>query len=143
MTPTTALLITLAYVAVLLGVSHWSSRQASGSDSESSFFVAGQQAPWFVVSFGMVGASLSGVTFLSISGWVRDQEWTYMQMVVGYCTGYLIVATVLLPLYYKLKLTSIYGYLGAVWTECSPDGRGIFLAESIDWRSFRLFWWRW
>lgn len=140
MTPTTALLITLAYVAVLLGVSRWSSRRAAGSDSESRFFVAGQQAPWFVVAFGMVGASLSGVTFLSIPGWVRDQEWTYMQMVLGYCIGYLIVATVLLPLYYKLQLTSIYGYLGERFGRSAHQtGAAFFLLSRVIGASFRLF----
>ncbi|MDA0939997.1 MAG: sodium:solute symporter [Bacteroidetes bacterium] len=140
MTPMTALLITLAYVAVLLGVSRWSSRRAAGADSESRFFVAGQQAPWFVVAFGMVGASLSGVTFLSIPGWVRDQEWTYMQMVFGYCIGYLIVATVLLPLYYKLKLTSIYGYLGERFGRSAhKTGAAFFLLSRVIGASFRLF----
>ena len=111
MTPTLALCISLAYVGVLLAVSRWSSQRA-GSE-EDVFFVAKKSAPWPLVAFGMVGASLSGVTFLSIPGWVRDQEWTYMQMVFGYCIGYLIVATVLLPLYYKMGLTSIYSFWGS------------------------------
>ena len=93
MTPTLALCISLGYVAVLLAVSRWSSRRA-GSE-EDVFFVAKKSAPWPLVAFGMIGASLSGVTFLSIPGWVRDQEWTYMQMVIGYCIGYLIVASLL------------------------------------------------
>ena len=80
MTPTLALCISLAYVGVLLAVSRWSSHRA-GSE-EDVFFVAKKSAPWPLVAFGMVGASLSGVTFLSIPGWVRDQEWTYMQMVL-------------------------------------------------------------
>ena len=81
MTPTLALCISLAYVGVLLAVSRWSSQRA-GSE-EDVFFVAKKSAPWPLVAFGMVGASLSGVTFLSIPGWVRDQEWTYMQMVLA------------------------------------------------------------
>ena len=72
-------------------------RAALPARTPNRVFVAGKRAPWFVVAFGMVGASLSGVTFLSIPGTVRDQEWTYMQMVFGYCIGYVIVATVLLP----------------------------------------------
>ena len=83
MTPTTVLLIALGYVAVLLGIAAWSSSASQHQDSETRFFVAGQKAPWYVVAFGMIGASLSGVTFLSIPGWVRDQEWSYMQMVAG------------------------------------------------------------
>lgn len=140
MTPTSVLLIALAYVAVLLGVSRWSSVRATAGDSESRFFVAGQQAPWLVVAFGMVGASLSGVTFLSIPGWVRDQEWTYMQMVVGYCIGYTVVATILLPLYYKLKLTSIYGFLGERFGRSAHrTGAAFFLLSRVIGASFRLF----
>ena len=96
MTPTVVLLIALGYAATLLGIAAWTSARSDQGDSESRFFTANRQAPWFVVAFGMVGASLSGVTFLSIPGWVRDQEWTYMQMVLGYCIGYVIVATTLL-----------------------------------------------
>jgi solute:Na+ symporter, SSS family len=140
MTPTSALIIALGYVAVLLGVGRWSSRREADGDSESRFFVAGNNAPWFVVAFGMVGASLSGVTFLSIPGWVRDQEWTYLQMVLGYCIGYLIVATVLLPLYYKQKLTSIYGYLGTRFGEnAHRTGAVFFLLSRVIGASFRLF----
>ena len=128
MTPSTVLLIALAYVAVLLGIAKWSSKRSANADSEARFFVASQQAPWYVGAFGMVGASLSGVTFLSIPGWVRDQEWTYMQMVLGYCIGYVIVATVLLPLYYKLKLTSIYRFLGTRFgSKAHKTGAGFFI----------------
>jgi Na+/proline symporter len=140
MTPTSVLCIAFGYVAVLLAVSRWSSRHGSDGDSESRFFVAGNKAPWFVVAFGMVGASLSGVTFLSIPGWVRDQEWTYLQMVAGYCIGYLIVATVLLPLYYKQKLTSIYSYLGTRFGKnAHRTGAVFFLLSRVIGASFRLF----
>ena len=140
MTPTTVLLIALGYVAVLLGIAAWSSSASQHQDSETRFFVAGQKAPWYVVAFGMIGASLSGVTFLSIPGWVRDQEWSYMQMVSGYCIGYVIVATVLLPLYYKLKLTSIYGYLGTRFgVEAHRTGAGFFILSRVIGASFRLF----
>ena len=138
MTPTLALCISLAYVGVLLAVSRWSSQRA-GSE-EDVFFVAKKSAPWPLVAFGMVGASLSGVTFLSIPGWVRDQEWTYMQMVFGYCIGYLIVATVLLPLYYKMGLTSIYSFLGERFgTEARKTGSAFFLLSRVVGASFRLF----
>ena len=140
MTPLSVLLIALVYVGVLLGIAQWSSRNASATNSESRFFVAGQNAPWHVVAFGMVGASLSGVTFLSIPGWVRDQEWTYMQMVFGYCIGYVVVATILLPLYYKLKLTSIYGFLGGRFgLEAHKTGAAFFLISRVIGASFRLF----
>jgi SSS family solute:Na+ symporter len=140
MTPSSVLIIALMYVGVLLGIAQWSSRKASNVNSERRFFVAGQNAPWYVVAFGMVGASLSGVTFLSIPGWVRDQEWTYMQMVFGYCIGYVIVATVLLPLYYKLKLTSIYGFLGGRFgLQAHKTGAAFFLVSRVIGASFRLF----
>ena len=140
MTPWSVLLIALVYVGVLMGIAQWSSRRSSNTNSEQRFFVAGQNAPWYVVAFGMVGASLSGVTFLSIPGWVRDQEWAYLQMVVGYCIGYVIVASILLPLYYKLKLTSIYGFLGGRFgQEAHKTGAAFFLVSRVIGASFRLF----
>ena len=140
MTPWSVLIIALVYVGVLLGIAQWSSRKAPQVNSERRFFVAGQNAPWYVVAFGMVGASLSGVTFLSIPGWVRDQEWTYMQMVLGYCIGYVVVATILLPLYYKLKLTSIYGFLGGRFgLHAHKTGAAFFLISRVIGASFRLF----
>ena len=140
MTPWTVLLIALGYVGILFGIAHWSNRRGKASDSESRFFVAGHQAPWYVVAFGMIGASLSGVTFLSIPGWVRDQEWTYMQMVFGYCIGYVVVGLVLLPLYYKLKLTSIYEFLKSRFgSEAHKTGAAFFILSRIIGASFRLF----
>jgi len=72
---------------------------------------AGRQSPWYLVAFGMVGASLSGVTFISVPGWVEASQFSYMQMVFGYLLGYFVIATVLMPKYYEMKLTSIYTYL--------------------------------
>ena len=143
MSPSIAILITAGYVGLLLGIGWWSSRRAGPQDmatDDRGFFVAGQSAPWYVVAFGMVGASLSGVTFLSIPGWVRSQEWTYLHMVAGYCIGYVIVASVLLPLYYKLGLTSIYGYLGQRFgRQAHKTGAAFFLLSRIIGASFRLF----
>ena len=140
MTPTVVLLIALGYAATLLGIAAWTSARSDRGDSESQFFTANRQAPWFVVAFGMVGASLSGVTFLSIPGWVRDQEWTYMQMVLGYCIGYVIVATILLPLYYRMNVTSIYRVLGVrLGVEAHRTGAAFFLISRIIGASFRLF----
>lgn len=82
------------------------------SESNAAFFKGENKSPWYVVSFGMIGASISGVTFVSVPGMVRGMDMTYMQTVFGFFFGYLVVAHVLLPLYYKLNLTSIYGYLG-------------------------------
>ena len=138
MTPATALAITFGYVALLLGIARWSARR--GASNEQAFFVASKSAPWYVVAFGMVGASLSGVTFLSIPGWVGTQSWSYLQMVFGYCAGYVIVATVLLPLYYKLNLTSIYGYLGQRFgRDAHRTGAAFFLLSRVVGASFRLF----
>ena len=140
MTPTVVLLIALGYAATLLGIAAWTSARSDQGDSESRFFTANRQAPWFVVAFGMVGASLSGVTFLSIPGWVRDQEWTYMQMVLGYCIGYVIVATILLPLYYRMNVTSIYRVLGErLGVEAHRTGAVFFLISRVIGASFRLF----
>ena len=81
------------------------------NDSNESFFLGNRDSPWYVVAFGMIGTSLSGVTFISVPGWVADSQFSYMQMVFGYMLGYAFIALVLMPLYYRLNLTSIYGYL--------------------------------
>ena len=99
----------LAYFAVLLLVS----RLAGGrGESNSTFFTAGRHSPWLMVAFGMVGASISGVTFVSVPGMALRSGMTYLQMCLGFIPGYFIVAFLLLPLYYRLGLTSIYAYLG-------------------------------
>ena len=107
MTPTLFLTIALTYIAVLFLIA----KLTGGKSGGDGFFLANRSAPWYVVAFGMVGASLSGVTFISIPGWVNTQDWTYLQMVFGYMAGYVFIMVVLLPLYYKMGLTSIYSYL--------------------------------
>ncbi len=97
----------LGYFALLLGVAGWTSRRA---DNEA-FFIGSRNSPWLLVAFGMVGTSLSGVTFISVPGAVGLTQFTYLQIVLGHVLGYLVVAFVLLPLYYRHGLTSIYGYL--------------------------------
>ena len=94
MSATTFILISCLYVGVLFFIGHITGRDKNASD----FFLAGRKAPWYVVAFGMVGASLSGVTFISIPGWVNTQSFTYLQMVLGYMVGYLFIIVVLLPL---------------------------------------------
>ena len=103
------MLVTLAaYFLLLLAFSHrWSRR----SDNDA-FFRAERSSPWPMVAVGMVGASLSGVSFVSVPGWAASTHMPYLQMCAGFFVGYLVVAFVLLPLYYKLRLTSIYSYLG-------------------------------
>ena len=107
MSPILILGIFLIYTAVLFSVTWITARKADNQ----SFFIGNKVSPWFVVAYGMIGASLSGVTFMSLPGWVKETQFSYMVVVAGYLFGYFVIATVLLPLYYRLKLTSIYSYL--------------------------------
>ena len=105
----TILLCFVAYTALLFAVMWLSGRR--GAKGNEAFFRAGRRSPWPVVAYGMIGASLSGVTFMSVPGDVLANKWFYMPMVLGYVLGYATIALVLLPLYYRLNLTSIYSYL--------------------------------
>lgn len=102
------LLVIVVYFGMLYAISVVTSRGAGNS----AFFLGERKSPWPVVAFGMIGASLSGVTFISVPGLVGKDQWSYLQMVLGYLPGYAVIAFVLMPLYYRLGLTSIYGYLG-------------------------------
>ncbi|MCQ2299393.1 MAG: sodium:solute symporter [Bacteroidales bacterium] len=104
---TTIIICFLCYTLLLFGITFLTSRKA-GNDA---FFRGNRKSPWFVVAYGMVGASLSGVTFMSVPGGVYYGQFTYMPMVFGYVLGYAVIALILLPLYYKKNLTSIYVYL--------------------------------
>ena len=99
----------VCYFTALLIIARITGRKGN---SNAIFFKAENKSPWYIVAFGMIGASISGVTFVSVPGMVRGMDMTYMQTVLGFFFGYMIVAHVLLPLYYKLNLTSIYTYLG-------------------------------
>src|SRR5690606_20520886 len=107
MNSTLLLIIILSYFALLLGIAFYTSRH---SDNES-FFIGNRSSKWWVVAFGMIGTSLSGMTFISVPGTVGKVGFDYFQVVIGYVIGYFIVAYILLPLYYKLHVTSIYTYL--------------------------------
>jgi Na+/proline symporter len=113
MSPALLLSFVLGYFILLLIVAYYTSRNANNE----SFFIGNKSSNWMVVAFGMIGTSLSGVTFVSVPGAVGKpfaggfEGWTYFQIVIGYVIGYLIIAFVLLPLYYRLNLTSIYNYL--------------------------------
>ncbi|MEN1785966.1 MAG: sodium:solute symporter, partial [Bacteroidota bacterium] len=110
------------------------------NDSDADFFKAGRQSPWYLVAFGMVGASLSGVTFISVPGWVQASQFGYMQVVLGYFMGYLVVAFLLMPLYYRLNLTSIYGYLKIRFGPTShKTGAFFFFVSRVLGAAFRLF----
>ena len=102
------LITIIAYFGLLLLISWFKGRNNADNNA---FFLAGRKSPWYVVAFGMIGASLSGVTFVSVPGLVRQIDMTYMQMVFGFFFGYIVVAQILLPLYYRLNLISIYTYL--------------------------------
>jgi Na+/proline symporter len=107
MNPILILSVLIAYFGVLILIAWLTSRNA---DSES-FYAGNKQSPWYLVAFGMIGTSLSGVTFISVPGSVGAGGWYYYQLVLGFFIGYFVVAYVLLPLYYKYNLTSIYRYL--------------------------------
>ena len=108
MHPLTLLLIIGLYFLLLLGIGYAGKKH----NNNASFYLGGKQSPWYVVAFGMLGASLSGITFVSVPGMVMHSGYSYMQLVVGFSLGYILVAHVLLPLYYKLQVTSIYEFLG-------------------------------
>lgn len=112
----------------------------SNDDSNQTFFKANKSSPWYVVSFGMIGASLSGVTFISVPGWVGSTQFSYLQIVLGYFLGYLIIAMVLIPLYYRLNVTSIYEYLkDRFGPGTHRTGAFFFLLSRTLIASFRLF----
>ena len=108
--------ILIGYFLVLVLISYLTSRKAD----KDSFYTGNKSSKWYVVAFGMIGASLSGVTFLSIPGTIHCNQFTYMQIAFGYIIGYAIIAFVLLPLYYRLNLTSIYGFFRRpIWASYS------------------------
>ncbi len=136
MSPQLVVTVIFAYFSVLILISFLTSKT---SDS-STFFTGNRQSPWYLVAFGMIGASLSGVTFISVPGWVASTQFGYMQMVLGYLVGYAFIGFVLMPLYYKLNLISIYQYLEdrfGFWSY--KTGAFFFLVSRIVGASFRLF----
>ncbi|WP_074408177.1 MULTISPECIES: sodium:solute symporter [Aquimarina] len=136
MQPLHILLLIAAYFGILLLISYFTGKN-SGNDA---FFKANRQSPWYIVAFGMIGASLSGVTFISVPGWIEASQFSYMQVVLGYILGYAVIGTVLLPLYYKLNLTSIYTYLDERFGNYSyKTGASFFLLSRVVGASFRLF----
>ncbi len=136
MSLTTIILIILAYFGVLVIMGFITSRNANNQ----SFFIGNRKSPWYLVAFGMIGASLSGVTFLSVPGWVLTNKLFYMQMVMGYLMGYLVIVFVLLPIYYRMQLTSIYTYLNQRFGKVSyKTGASLFLISRLIGSAFRLF----
>ncbi len=136
MTPSLILTIFLLYTALLFFITWLTARKATNR----AFFIGNKQSPWVVVAYGMIGASLSGVTFMSVPGWVGDTQFSYMMVVIGYLFGYFTIATVLMPMYYRLNLTSIYSYLeGRFGFWSYKTGSFFFLLSRTIGASFRMF----
>ncbi len=136
MQPIHILFLIAGYFGLLLLISYFTGKD----DSNEAFFKASKQSPWYLVAFGMIGASLSGVTFISVPGWVDASQFSYMQVVLGYLVGYFIVAYVLLPVYYNSNVTSIYQYLEQRFGRVSyKTGAFFFFVSRVLGASFRLF----
>jgi SSS family transporter len=136
MTPLLVFGVIAGYFTLLLIISYFTSQKSDNT----TFFTANRSSPWFLVAFGMVGASLSGVTFISVPGEVGNSNWAYLQFVMGNMVGYAVIALVLIPLFYKLKLVSIYEYLQDRFGRNSYlSGASFFLISQTIGASFRLF----
>jgi len=136
MTPSLLLFCVLAYSAVLFLITYLTSRNATNE----TFFVGNRSSHWYLVAYGMIGASLSGVTFMSVPGAVGTQNFAYLQLVFGYLFGYAVIVAILLPLYYRLNLTSIYTYLQQRFGKWSyKTGAFYFLLSRVIGASFRLY----
>lgn len=136
MTPALVISILVLYFLVLIGISYFTSK---GADT-TTFFTANRQSPWYLVAFGMIGASLSGVTFISVPGNVGKIGFGYFQIVLGYLVGYWVIIGVLMPLYYRLNLISIYTYLEQRFDQWSyKTGAFFFLVSRTIGSSLRLY----
>ena len=136
MTPSFLLICVLAYSAVLFFITYLTSRNATNE----TYFVGNRSSKWYLVAYGMIGASLSGVTFMSVPGGVGPQNFAYLQLVFGYLFGYGVITIVLLPLYYRLNLTSIYTYLQQRFGKWSyKTGAFYFILSRVIGASFRLY----
>lgn len=130
------LTVFIAYTILLFCIAHISSRKSNNK----SFFTGNRKSPWFVVAYGMIGASLSGVTFMSVPGGVYSGQFTYFGIVLGYIIGYAVIAFLLLPLYYKLNLTSIYSYLGINFGKSSEKtGALLFIISRLIGSAIRMY----
>jgi SSS family solute:Na+ symporter len=136
LTPALIFISFLVYTVMLFVVTWITTRKANSE----SFYIGNKSSPWFVVAYGMIGASLSGVTFMSVPGWVGATQFSYLLVVAGYLLGYTVIAMVLMPLYYRLNLTSIYSYLEqrfGFWSY--KTGAFFFLLSRTIGASFRMF----
>jgi SSS family transporter len=136
MNPVVILFIILAYFGILVVISLFTSKNVNND----GFFRGNRRARWYIVAFGMLGSSISGVTFISVPGWIQATQMTYMQMVMGFVLGYVFIAYILLPIYYRLKLPSIYTYLDERFGNHSyKTGASFFLLSRLIGSAFRLY----
>jgi len=136
MSPYLVITILVLYFVALLLISYFTSKNAT----TDTFFTANRQSPWYLVAFGMIGSSLSGITFISVPGNVGKVGFSYFQMVLGYIIGYTVIITILMPLYYRLNLISIYTYLEQRFNKWSyKTGSFFFLLSRTLGSSLRLF----
>ena len=128
--------LVVIYFCLLFSISRWTGRRATND----TFYRGGRRSPWYMVAFGMIGASISGVTFVSVPGMVTRIDMTYLQTCLGFILGYVIVAFVLLPLYYRLNLTSIYAYLGQrLGSRSYKTGASFFLLSKMTGAAVRFY----
>ena len=136
MSSTLLIIAIAAYFLLLFLISYITGK----NDSNDTFFLGNRNSPWYVIAYGMIGTTLSGITFISVPGWVASSQFSYLQMVFGFFVGYFVVSRILLPLYYRLELTSIYTYLRDRFGYSSyKTGSAFFLLSRIIGASFRLF----
>lgn len=136
MNPMLILIVFVLYTALLFVIAHFTSRKSDNA----AFFTGNRKSPWFVVAYGMIGASLSGVTFMSVPGGVYSGHFTYLPLVLGYVIGYAVIAFLLLPLYYKLNLTSIYSYLEIRFgPKSEKTGAAFFILSRLLGSALRMY----
>ena len=130
------MVIVIAYFCLLFGISWWTGRKATNE----TFYRGNRQSPWYMVAFGMIGASISGVTFVSVPGMVNGIDMTYLQTCLGFIIGYILVAFLLLPLFYRLNLTTIYSYLGErLGPRSYQTGASFFLLSKMTGAAVRFY----
>ncbi len=136
MSPLSVVITIVAYFSVLFFISYITGRRADNQ----GFFIGNRKSPWYVVAFAMIGSSISGVTFISVPGWVSTNNFSYLQMVLGFVAGQFIIAYVLIPLFYRMNLVSIYGYLENRFGVSSyKTGAWFFFISKMLGASVRLF----
>lgn len=124
------------YVILLFVITGLTSRKADNK----TYFTGNRKSPWFIVAYGMIGSSLSGVTFMSVPGDVYTTQFTYLGVVVGYIFGYIVIGKLLMPLYYKMNLTSIYEYLGSRFgNEAHKTGSVLFFVSRLLGSALRMY----